>query len=306
MIMNIDVNIFKSILDGDAILINEPMKRHTTYKIGGECDVMLLPSSAEQVSMLIKQCRENDIPYYVVGNGSNLLVRDGGISGAVIKISERMSDIEVNGSTVRVGAGKLLSAVVKRAYEHSLSGLEFAAGIPGSVGGAVTMNAGAYGGNMAQVVKSATVCDRCGQIKTLSLDELKLGYRQSVVRDEGLAVLEVELELKKGEKEDIKAEMDRLNAKRRSMQPLNLPSCGSVFKRPEGYFVGKLIEDAGMKGVTVGGAQVSQLHANFIVNINGATARDVLELIEVVKKSVFDKFNVEIETEVITIGEDKK
>ncbi len=302
--MNTDVNIFKSILDGDAILINEPMKRHTTYKIGGKCDVMLLPSNAEQVSVLIKTCRDNGIPYYVIGNGSNLLVRDGGIRGAVIKISERLSYIDINGSTIRVGAGMLLSTVVKRAYENLLSGLEFAAGIPGSVGGAVTMNAGAYGGNMSQIVKSVTVCDTDGNVKILMHDELKLGYRQSVIRDEKLTVLEVVLELKKGEKESIKAEMDRLNAKRRSMQPLNFPSCGSVFKRPEGYFVGKLIEDAGLKGTTVGGAQVSELHANFIVNINGATARDVLELIEIIKKTVFEKFGVAIETEVITIGED--
>ena len=297
-------DIFSKAVGMDSILFNEPMSKHTTYKIGGKCDVMLLPKNDDEVLALIKLCRHNNTPFYVIGNGSNLLVKDGGVRGAIIKISTKMSEVKACGNRIIAQAGALLGNVVKVAYEYGLSGLEFATGIPGAIGGAITMNAGAYGGNMQQVVVSVRACDTEGNIVELTADELNFGYRQSVVRSNKLTVLSCELELIPGSKTEIKEKMDTLSAKRRAMQPLSLPSCGSVFKRPEGYYIGKLIEDAGLKGTTVGGAQVSQLHANFIVNIDNATAKDVLDLIEVVKKRVFETFNVQIETEVIVIGED--
>ncbi len=301
---NINTEIFKNIIAEENILYNEPMAKHTSYKIGGPCDVMLVPENKDEVVALIKACRENDVPFYVVGNGSNILVRDGGIRGAVIKISNKMSAIKIEGNKVEAEAGALLGTIVKRALEHSLSGLEFAAGIPGSFGGAVTMNAGAYGGAMNMIVKRITVSDRDGKVFDIEADDLQFGYRQSVIRKRDLIILSGEMELTHGDKDEIKAEMDRLNQKRKAAQPLNLPSCGSVFKRPEGHFIGKLIEDAGLKGTRVGGAEVSTLHANFIVNIANATARDVLDLIELIKQKVKAVFDVDIETEVIVIGED--
>lgn len=298
-------DVFGDILNKNSILTDEMMNRHTTYKIGGACDVMLLPEDEEQVVKIVKKCDENGIPLFVVGNGSNLLVRDGGIRGVVMKIASGMSDIRVEDNRIYVQAGALLGNVVRVAYEHSLSGLEFATGIPGAVGGAVTMNAGAYGGHMQQIVKKARVCDRRGNVYDIGEADFNFGYRQSIIRDRSLIVLSCELELEHAERSTIKEKMDLLSAKRRSMQPLSLPSCGSVFKRPEGQYIGKLIEDAGLKGTTVGGAQVSTLHANFIVNINNAKARDVLDLIEVVKARVLETFGIPIETEVIVIGEDR-
>lgn len=297
-------DIFSKVVGEESILFNEPMSKHTTYKIGGACDVMLLPKNDDEVCELIKLCKQNDIPFYVIGNGSNLLVRDGGVRGAIIKISSKMSEITACGNKITAQAGALLGSVVRVAYENSLSGLEFAAGIPGAVGGAVTMNAGAYGGHMQQIVTKIKACDTNGEIVELTNAELDFGYRQSLVRSNKLTVLSCELELIPAQKEEIKEKMDILSQKRRSMQPLSLPSCGSVFKRPEGHYIGKLIEDAGLKGTTVGGAQVSQLHANFIVNIGDATAENVLELIAIIKKRVWDAFAVAIETEVIVIGED--
>lgn len=302
--MNINTDIFADVLEKEAILTHEPMCRHTTYKIGGPCDVMLIPKSVEQILSLIDICNSNGIPFYVIGNGSNLLVKDGGIRGAVIKISNKMSSISVNGCTVKAQAGALLCTIVKKAYEHSLGGLEFAAGIPGSFGGAVTMNAGAYGSDMKHVVKKIFVCDKYGKCSSIEGDELMFGYRQSVIRKKELIILSGEMELTPSNKEEIKEKTDLLSAKRRAMQPLSMPSCGSVFKRPEGHFIGKLIEDAGLKGVSVGGAEVSRLHANFIVNTGNATAHDVLSLIEVIKARVKDVFDIDIETEVIVIGED--
>ena len=302
--MNTDPHIFSGILKETSILAHEPMSRHTTYRIGGPCDVMLIPENTEQILMLIDICNKKGIPFYVIGNGSNLLVRDGGIRGAVIKISNKMSAVTVDGCTIEAQAGALLGTIVRKAYENSLSGLEFAAGIPGSFGGAVTMNAGAYGSDMKHIVKSIFVCDRNGSCFNIEGDELMFGYRQSVVRQKNFIVLSGETELQEREKTEIKEKMDTLTAKRKAMQPLSMPSCGSVFKRPEGHFIGKLIEDAGLKGTSVGDAEVSQLHANFIVNKGNATARDVLELIEVIKAKVKNTFGIDIETEVIAVGED--
>ncbi len=301
---NINTDIFKNIVDEESILYNEPMSRHTSYKIGGPVDVMLVPNDVGQVIELIRLCNVNSIPFYVVGNGSNILVKDGGIRGVVIKISNKMSAISVDGNKITAEAGALLGTIVKNAYENSLSGLEFAAGIPGSFGGAVTMNAGAYGGDMKQIVKKITVCNKQGEVFDVEGDDLMFGYRQSVIRQRDLIILSGEMELIPADKEEIKYEMNRLNLKRKAMQPLSLPSCGSVFKRPEGHYIGKLIEDAGLKGTRVGGAEVSTLHANFIVNINNATAKDVLDLIETVKIKVKETFGIDIETEVIVIGED--
>lgn len=304
--MSFDCNadMFGNILDKKSILPNEKMSRHTTYKIGGACDFMLLPETEAQVVGIVKICSENRIPLYVVGNGSNLLVKDGGIRGVVMKIASKMSDIKVDGNRIYVQAGALLGSVVKTAYENSLGGLEFATGIPGAVGGAVTMNAGAYGGHMQQIVKKIRVCDRNGNVYEINADEMDFGYRHSIVRDRNLIVLSCELELQYADKNSVKEKMELLSAKRRSMQPLSLPSCGSVFKRPEGHYIGKLIEEAGLKGTTVGGAQVSMLHANFIVNVDNAKASDVLKLIDTVKAGVLEVFGIPIETEVIVIGED--
>lgn len=301
--MNIISDIFYGILDSDSVLSNEPMNKHTSYKIGGNCDVMLIPDRIDKIPLLIDICNKNNIPFYIVGNGSNILVKDNGIRGAVIKLSNKLSAVTVEGNIIKIEAGAALSQIVRKAYEHSLSGLEFAVGIPGTFGGAVTMNAGAYGGHMADIVKNVTVCDKYGNIYTLTNEELSFGYRQSAIRDKNLIVLAGEIELFPSEQSQIKEKTETISAKRRAMQPLSYPSCGSVFKRPERHFIGKLIEDAGLKGTRVGGAEVSQLHANFIINTNNATAEDVLSLIQTVKARVYEKFNIEIETEVIVVGE---
>lgn len=302
--MTFDLDVFKQIVGPENVLTNEPMSKHTTYRIGGPCDVMLKPVTTEQVVSILKVCRQMGVNCFVLGNGSNLLVRDGGIRGVVLNITSYMSDVEVEGNCITAGAGALLGHIVKYALEASLSGLEFATGIPGSFGGAVAMNAGAYGGDMKSVLKKVTAVDGEGNIVTLSRDELDMGYRKSAVRSRGLVMLEGELELVPKAKEEIKTKMEELGEKRRRMQPLWMPSCGSVFKRPEGYFIGKLIEEAGLKGTRIGGAEVSQLHANFIVNRGGATAKDVLDLIEYIKKRVLEYAGIPIETEVIIVGED--
>ncbi len=301
--MNINPEIFYGILNSDAILLNEPMSKHTSYKIGGICDVMLIPDKIEKIPHLINVCKINQIPFYIIGNGSNVLVKDNGIRGAVIKISNKLSKVEIHNNLIRAEAGASLGLLVKKAYDNALGGLEFAVGIPGSFGGAVTMNAGAYGGHMADIIKTVTVCNSNGDIFDLTNNELMFGYRQSAVRSDNLIVLSGEIVLTPSDKVLIKDKTDTISAKRKAMQPLSYPSCGSVFKRPDGQYIGKLIESAGLKGTKSGDAEVSELHANFIINTGNATARDVLNLIEIIKKKVFEKFNIEIETEVIVIGE---
>jgi UDP-N-acetylmuramate dehydrogenase len=287
-----------------TILFDEPMKNHTSFKIGGPADVMIIPRSEEELINAVKICRDNGINMYIMGNGSNLLVRDGGIRGVVIKVNEGINNIKVDGNTIISQAGALITAVSRIAMSNSLTGLEFANGIPGSIGGAVTMNAGAYGGEMKDVIKKVRVLDSENNIKELSNEEMNFRYRGSRVVDENLIVLSAEFELKPGNYEEIQAVMKELTHKRTSKQPLELPSAGSTFKRPVGYFAGKLIDDAGLRGLRHGGAQVSEKHCGFIVNIDNATCKDVLELIAVVQKTIKDKFAVELETEIKIIGED--
>lgn len=279
------------------------MSRHTTFRIGGAADYFLLPSCAKEIKGIFQICKKEEIPCFVLGNGSNLLVSDKGYRGAVIQIYRNMNKIQTEGTVIRAQAGALLSAVAAEAKNRSLTGFEFAGGIPGTLGGAVTMNAGAYGGEMKDVLKTATVLDNEGNIRKLSPDELLLGYRTSVIKTAGYLVLEAELSLKEGRQEEIKALMKELTEKRTSKQPLEFPSAGSTFKRPEGYFAGKLIMDSGLRGYRVGGAQVSEKHCGFVINAGGATAEDVRRLIQDVQKTVYEKFDVMLEPEVRFLGD---
>ena len=286
------------------ILFNEPMRNHTTFKIGGPADVMIIPSNEEELIKAITFCRENNIDFLIMGNGSNLLVRDGGIRGVVIKVNEGFNELTVDGTRIYCQAGALLSTTSKLALKYSLKNFEFASGIPGTIGGAITMNAGAYGGEMKDVVKLVRVLDKNNQIKEYTNEEMNFRYRNSRIWDEGLIVLGVELGLEAGEYSAIEGIMKDLTYRRTSKQPLELPSGGSTFKRPEGYFAGKLIEDAGLRGLRYGGAQVSEKHCGFVVNVDNATCKDILHLISVIQKVVRDKFNVELETEIKLLGED--
>ena len=279
---------------------NEPMRAHTTFKIGGEADIFIIPASPAALIYAVKKCNELEIPYFILGNGSNLLVSDGGIEGAVISLSG-INGISSDGEKITCGAGAMLSSVCLKALSLSLTGLEFAYGIPGTAGGALYMNAGAYGGQMADVIESAECRTALGEIKTLKKEDMRLGYR-SVFKKGGLIIISLTLALKKGDKAEIKAEMDDLLNRRKQKQPLEYPSAGSTFKRPEGYFAGALIEKNGLKGLTVGGAQVSEKHAGFVINRGGATAADVKALIGKIQKKVFENDGVMLEPEVIFKG----
>lgn len=286
------------------VLFDENMKEHTTFKIGGPADVMIVPSNEEELINTIKIIRANNIDFLIMGNGSNLLVRDGGIRGVVVKINEGFNDIRVEGNKIYCRAGALLSTVSKTALKSSLKNLEFASGIPGTIGGAVTMNAGAYGGEMKDIVTKVRVLDENNEIKEYSNEEMNFRYRHSRIGDEKLIVLGVELELEEGIYEEIEERMKELTYQRTSKQPLDLPSGGSTFKRPEGYFAGKLIEDSGLRGLSHGGAKVSEKHCGFVVNFNNASCRDVLHLISVIQKVVRDEFDVVLEPEIRILGED--
>lgn len=281
----------------------EPLSKYTFTHTGGEADWLAFPETIDQVQQLVKFAKESALPLTVIGNASNLIVRDGGIAGLVLIVTG-MNQIKVEGNNVVAQAGATYIKTTQVARDHSLTGLEFAAGIPGSIGGAVFMNAGAYGGETKSVVKSATIMLPTGEIQELSNQELDFGYRHSSVQDNHGIILDATFELKPGDQEKITAQMDDLNARRAAKQPLDLPSCGSVFKRPTGYFAGKLIHDAGLQGYTSGGAQVSKKHAGFIVNIDNGTATDYLNVIHHVQKVVKDKFGVSLETEVRIIGRD--
>lgn len=280
---------------------NEPMRAHTTFKIGGEADIFIIPASPAALIYAVKKCNELEIPYFILGNGSNLLVSDGGIEGAVIRLSG-INSIISDGEKITCGAGAMLSSVCLKALSLSLTGLEFAYGIPGTAGGALYMNAGAYGGQTADVIESAECLTASGEIKTLKKEDMRLGYRSSVFKKGGLIIISLTLALKKGDKTEIKAEMDDLLNRRKQKQPLEYPSAGSTFKRPEGYFAGALIEKNGLKGLTVGGAQVSEKHAGFVINRGGATAADVKALIGKIQKKVFENDGVMLEPEVIFTG----
>ena len=292
-----------SILKEEQVKKDEPMKSHTTFRVGGPADYFVTPQTAEEVAKVIETCTQEKVPYYIVGNGSNLLVSDKGYEGVIIQIYKQMNQVKVEGAQIHAQAGALLSMIAKRALDAELTGFEFAAGIPGTLGGACVMNAGAYGGEMQDVLKSVTVLTDKGEVKTLAKEELELGYRTSVIAKKGYIVLEAVLELQKGEKEKIQAVMDDLKERRVTKQPLEYPSAGSTFKRPEGYFAGKLIQDAGLRGFQVGGAQVSEKHCGFVINKDQATASDVMNLMNQVSDKVYEEFGVRLQPEVKRLGE---
>ncbi|GAA0067126.1 MAG: UDP-N-acetylmuramate dehydrogenase [Clostridium perfringens] len=287
----------------EDITVDSPMSEHIYFRVGGPADILVTPVNEEQVVNTLKLCREYNVPYFILGNGSNILVKDGGISGVVIKFN-KLNKITTEGNCVTAQSGALLKDVSKAALENNLRGFEFACGIPGSIGGAVFMNAGAYDGEMAHVIKSARVIDENCNIKNLTKEELELGYRSSIVMKKGYVVIEATVELESGEYASIKDKIDDLTNRRESKQPLEYPSAGSTFKRPEGYFAGKLIQDSGLKGFSIGGAAVSEKHSGFVINKGGATAKDVLDVIAHVQKTVKEHFDVELHTEVRIIGRD--
>lgn len=294
----------EEILDVEDIKINEPMKEHISFKVGGAADILVTPKTFNEVKSLIEFCNDNKIKYYFMGNGSNLIIKDGGIRGIVIKLT-KLDKITVQGERIIAQSGVTLLDTSNVALENSLTGIEFASGIPGSIGGAVTMNAGAYDGEMSNVIESVLVIDREANLKTLFKEELELSYRMSAIQKYEYVVLEVTLKLEQGDKDRIKYRVDELTDKRNEKQPLEYASAGSTFKRPEGYFTGKLIQDCGLKGYNIGDAQVSEKHSGFVINKGEATANDVLNLIKHVQKSVYEKFNVELHTEVRILGEDE-
>ena len=296
---------FNDLLGEEKVRVDEPMKRHTTFRIGGPADYFLLPSSEEELSGILKICKNEELPYFILGNGSNLLVSDEGYRGVIIQLYRNYGDITVKGNEIHATAGALLSQIAVAAKNASLTGFEFAGGIPGTLGGAVVMNAGAYGSEICNVLSRAKVMTTEGEILELPAEELELGYRTSCIPKKNYIVLEAVFELTKGSKEAISSQMRELAGKRREKQPLEYPSAGSTFKRPEGYFAAKLIEDAGLKGFSVGGAMVSEKHSGFVINYNDATASDVMELCRQVREKVKALSGVELEMEVKRLGEFK-
>lgn len=302
--MNQDLyNQLCEIVGSDNVHVDEEMKKHTTFRIGGPADFYVLPHSKDEIGRVVQVCKNAEEPFYVLGNGSNLLVGDKGYRGVIIQIFKNYSDIIIEGTQITAKSGALLSKVAKKALDAGLTGFEFASGIPGTIGGAVVMNAGAYGGEMKDVILSATVMTREGSIQKLSNQELQLGYRTSLVARQNDIVLEVRLGLKKGNSDEIRNLMEELKNKRVTKQPLEYPSAGSTFKRPEGYFAGKLIMDAGMRGFSVGDAQVSEKHCGFVINKGDASARDIVALMEEVTGRVKEQFGVTLEPEVKRLGE---
>lgn len=289
--------------DENCIVKDALMKNYTTFRIGGPADLLIQPSSEEELIRIAAYLRQKDISAMVLGNGSNVLVKDGGIRGVVIKIGKNMGNIRTEGEELTAEAGALLSATALAAADGGLTGMEFAAGIPGSVGGAVFMNAGAYGGEMSQIIVSCRALMPDGALREFSKEELKLGYRTSVFSQNGGIVTSCRMKLQAGDRETIYGYMRELAGRRTEKQPLNLPSAGSTFKRPEGYFAGKLIQDSGCRGLRVGGARISQKHAGFVVNEADASAEDVIRLIRLVQMRVRDCFGVDLEPEVRIIGE---
>lgn len=293
----------EAIVDPQHIKIDEPLNKYTMTKLGGPADVFVMATTEEQAGAVVKYARKNNIPIFLLGNGSNMVIRDGGMRGIVLNLS-KLNQIHIEGTTVYAQSGALIIDVSKAAAAESLTGLEFSCGIPGSVGGAMAMNAGAYGGEINDVIKSCKVLTHEGDVVVLSKEELELGYRKSVIQSKGFYVLSSVFELQKGNKEQIDATIADLTHKRTSKQPLEYPSAGSVFKRPPGMFAGKLIQDSGLQGKGVGGAEVSTKHAGFIINKGNATATDYIKTIEMVQQVVKEKFGVDLETEVRIVGED--
>ena len=297
-------NKLTNIIGKDSILVEEPMSRHTTFRVGGPADFFVTPKAKEEVRDVIRICKEAGMPYYIIGNGSNLLVSDAGYRGVIVQIYKEMNEVKVEGDLVKAQAGALLSGIAAKALAAELTGFEFASGIPGTIGGACVMNAGAYGGEMKDVLESVTVLTGEGKIIELGRNELELGYRTSVIAKKGYIVLGAVLKLERGDGEKIKTYMDELKEKRVTKQPLEYPSAGSTFKRPEGYFAGKLIEDAGLRGFQVGGAQVSEKHCGFVINRDHATAADIMELMRQVQIRVKENSGVDLEPEVKRLGDE--
>ena len=291
-------------IEQDRIYIDEPMSCHTTFRVGGMADFFVTPKNANEVKDAIEICREEGMPYYIIGNGSNLLVSDKGYRGVIVQIYKEMNEITVEDGKVKAQAGALLSGIAAKALAAELTGFEFASGIPGTIGGACVMNAGAYGGEMKDVLESVTVLTGEGEIIELGCNELELGYRTSVIAKKGYIVLGAVMKLEHGDAVNIKAYMDELKEKRVTKQPLEYPSAGSTFKRPEGHFAGKLIEDAGLRGFQVGGAQVSEKHCGFVINRDHATAADIMELMRQVQMRVKENSGVDLEPEVKRLGDE--
>ncbi len=287
----------------ENILLEEPMCRHTTFRVGGAAQCLVRIGSVEQLKKIVPYLQQVEIPFFILGNGSNLLVGDKGYEGIILQIGDRLNEVAVEGSRIRAQAGALLSKVSRAAMEHGLTGLEFASGIPGTIGGGVVMNAGAYGGEMKQVTERVVVMNRQGEVLELLAEDMEFGYRTSVIKNRPFIVLEVCLKLCEGDREEIRLKMEELTRRRKEKQPLEFASAGSTFKRPEGYFAGKLIMDAGLRGYSIGGARVSEKHCGFVVNTGRATAADVAEVIQEVRERVKDKFGVTLEPEVIFLGD---
>lgn len=298
------VTMLTALIPRTRLLIDEPLSKHTTFKIGGPADYLVFPSSVEEIASVMVVAKEYGLPVTVLGNGSNILVLDKGIKGLVLKFNNEMSCIQHSGTRIHVGAGAMLADVSRYAAEQGLSGMEFAIGIPGSIGGAVFMNAGAYCGEMCQIVAGALTVSKDGSIQRFSETDIAFGYRHSIFQDNGYIICEVELNLQLQEQPTIKEKMNDYTVKRETKQPLEMPSAGSTFKRPPGHFAGTLIEQAGLKGFTVGGAQVSTKHAGFVINAGGATAQDVLNLIKEVQCHVYEHSGVMLEPEVRIVGEE--
>jgi len=298
-----------NILGEENVVENELMSKHTSFKIGGNADFFTTPKTVEQIKEIISYCMQNLISYFVIGNGSNLLVNDDGYRGVIIQLYDKFNDIEYtdNGKKVivKAQAGVMLGRLGNELMKKSITGFEFATGIPGTIGGAIMMNAGAYDGEIKDVIISACLMDACGNIVKLNNSQLELGYRTSIISKEKYIVLEAEFELEKGNQEEIKNKLDDFTARRKEKQPLEMPSAGSIFKRPHGHFAGKLISDANLIGYSVGGAQISKKHAGFVVNTGNATAADVIKLTDDVKNKVKEQSGVELELEVKKLGFDK-
>ena len=296
-------NVLLNVYGKEQIELNSPMSKHIYFKVGGPADILVNPRNVDQIKKTIDLCKENNVPYLILGNGSNMLVKDGGIRGVVIKLCS-LDNIVVKNNEIKAQCGALLADVSKKALENNLTGFEFACGIPGTVGGAVFMNAGAYDGAVSYVIKEAEVIDDNGNIINIGCDELELGYRTSIVMKKGYVVVSATFALEKGEHQSIEARVNDLTKRREEKQPLEYPSAGSTIKRPEGHFTGKLIQEAGLKGFSIGGAAVSKKHSGFVINKGGATAKDILDVIKHVQYTVKEKFNVDLQTEVRIVGED--
>lgn len=296
-----DIEKFKAI--SPDLLENESMAKHTTFHVGGNADMYVSVKSVRELSSLIKLTRETDTPFTIIGNGSNILVKDKGIRGLVIEIGSGMSDFELKGNKIYAQAGVLISKLASLALNHSLSGMEEISGIPGTLGGGIYMNAGAYGGELKNIIKTVTYIDEYGEEKTVTADECGFGYRKSIFTNGGKYIVSAVIELSEGDRTEISEKMAEYAKRRREKQPLSLPSAGSTFKRPEGYFAGALIQESGLKGYKSGGAMISDLHAGFVVNYDNATSQDILDVIKHTQETVLDKFGVMLETEVKIIGE---